>query len=184
MLMPERQETPVGLERPATHDDCGVACDHDEGRRAFLRDGLMAVAALTAIAGTSAPLHAMARSYATGLASFGTVTYDIPAADGAMIDKANRVILVRYQGMVHAFSLECPHKGTMVTWQPDQQRFYCPKHKSTFKPEGTRIQGKTPRNLDRFAVRIEGGKVVVDTAAEIDASKNAAGWAAAGVKVS
>lgn len=165
------------------HDTCGDDCGHDDGRRTFLRDGLMAVAALTAIAGGAAPLHALAREYATGLAGAGTVTYDIPSADGATIDRANRVILVRYQGTVHAFSLECPHKGTMVQWQPDQRRFYCPKHKSTFRPEGTRIQGKAPRSLDRYAVKLAGGKVVVDTAVEIDAAKDAAGWNAAGVKV-
>jgi nitrite reductase/ring-hydroxylating ferredoxin subunit len=162
---------------------CGDDCGQDTDRRTFLRDGLMAVAALTAIAGSAPPLHALARGYATGLVGSGTVRYDIPAADGATIDRANRLILVRYQGMVHAFSLECPHKGTMVQWQPDQQRFYCPKHKSTFKPEGTRIQGKSPRSLDRYPVRLDAGKLVVDTAVEIDATKDAAGWSAAGVKV-
>jgi Rieske Fe-S protein len=177
------QQTDPTMTSTEPHDDCGDACGHDAGRRTFLRDGLMAVAALTALAGGAAPLHALAREYATGLADAGTVTYDIPSADGATIDRANRVILVRYQGTVHAFSLECPHKGTMVQWQPDQQRFFCPKHKSTFKPEGTRIQGKAPRSLDRHPVRLEGGKVVVDTATEIDAAKNAAGWSAAGVKV-
>lgn len=164
-------------------DGCGDDCGHDEGRRSFLRDGLMAVAALTAVAGGAAPLHALARDYATGLVGTGTVTYAIPAADGATIDRANRLILVRFQGMVHAFNLECPHKGTMVQWQPAEQRFFCPKHKSTFRPEGTRIQGKSPRSLDRYAVRIEAGKVVVDTGTAIDAASSAAAWAAAGVRV-
>jgi len=172
--------------RQADHDDCGSdECEVTTGRRAFLRDGLMAVAALTAIAGAAAPLHALARDYATGRAgASGAVTYDVPAADGATIDKANRLILVRYQGMVHAFNLECPHKGTMVQWQPAQSRFFCPKHKSTFKAEGTRIQGKSPRSLDRYAVRLEGGKIVVDTAVVIESAANAAGWSAAGVRVS
>lgn len=171
--------------RQAEHDDGGVdACEVTTGRRAFLRDGLMAVAALTAIAGAAAPLHALARDYATGRPGpSGTVSYDVPAADGATIDKANRLILVRYQGMVHAFSLECPHKGTMVQWQPAQGRFFCPKHKSTFKAEGTRIQGKAPRSLDRYAVRLEGGKIVVDTAVVIESAADAAGWSAAGVRV-
>lgn len=167
---------------PGGHDGCGSGCGHDDGRRSFLRDGLLAVAALTAIAGDAAPLHALTRRLAAGFATGATVTYDLPAADGATIDRANRVILVRYQGMIHAFSLECPHKGTMVQWQPGEQRFYCPKHKSTFKPEGTRIQGKAPRSLDRHPVRLEGGKVVVDTGVTIDEAKDARGWAAAGVK--
>lgn len=181
--MARERQPHLDTDPTAGHGACGDDCGHDAGRRTFLRDGLMAVAALSAIAGGAAPLHALAREYATGLAASGTVTYDLPAADGATIDRANRVILVRYQGMVHAFSLECPHKGTMVQWQPDQARFYCPKHKSTFKPEGTRIQGKAPRSLDRHPVRLDGGKVVVDTAVEIDAAKDAAGWSAAGVKV-
>ncbi|MCE9602904.1 MAG: Rieske (2Fe-2S) protein [Gemmatimonadetes bacterium] len=169
----------------AGEGDCGTdECEVTTGRRTFLRDGLMAVAALTAIAGAAAPLHALAREYATGRAgAAGMVSYGIPAGDGATIDRTNKVILVRYQGMVHAFDLECPHKGTAVQWQPEQNRFYCPKHKSTFKAEGTRIQGKSPRSLDRYAVRIEGGKVVVDTGTVIDAEANAAGWSAAGVRV-
>lgn len=164
-------------------DACTDDCGHDEGRRVFLRDGLLAVAALTAIVGGAAPLHAMARDDVTGRSAVGTVTYPIPAADGATIDRANRVILVRYRGMVHAFSLECPHKGTMVQWEPQNARFYCPKHKSTFQPEGTRIQGKAPRGLDRHAVRLENGAIVVDNSAAIDGRTNAAGWAAASVKV-
>jgi nitrite reductase/ring-hydroxylating ferredoxin subunit len=156
----------------------------DSSRRSFLRDGLLAVAALTAVAGGAAPLHALTRSYATGLLDAeGAITYDVPAADGATIDKSNRLILVRYKGMVHAFSLECPHKGTMVEWQPDKSRFYCPKHKSTFQAEGTRIQGKSPRSLDRFAVKVEGGKVVVDTSVVLDQEQNPTGWSSAGVKV-
>ena len=167
------------------HSRCDSGdCDATSGRRAFLRDGLMAVAALTAIAGTAAPLHALARAYATGRSgAAGTVSYAVPAADGATLDLANKLILVRYQGMVHAFSLECPHRGTMVQWQPEQSRFYCPKHKSTFKAEGSRIQGKAPRSLDRYAVRIEGEKVVVETSVVLDAKENAAGWSAAGVRV-
>ncbi len=156
----------------------------DSSRRSFLRDGLLAVAALTAVAGGAAPLHALTRRYSTGLLGpGGVVTYDLPAVDGATIDKSNRLILVRYQGMVHAFSLECPHKGTVVEWQPNASRFFCPKHKSTFKPEGTRIQGKAPRSLDRFAVRVDGGKVIVDIDVVIDQDKDAGAWAAAGVKV-
>ena len=162
------------------HHDCADACGTD--RRGFLRDGLLAVAALTAIAGDAAPLHAMTRAVATGLIAGGTVSYDIPATDGATIDRANRVILIRYQGMVYAADMECPHKGTMVQWQPAEARFFCPKHKSTFRPEGTRIQGKSPRSLDRYAVRLEGGKVVVDTARAIDG--DTPGWAQAGVRVS
>ncbi|MEX2181555.1 MAG: Rieske (2Fe-2S) protein [Gemmatimonadaceae bacterium] len=156
---------------------CQAACEDGTGRRAFLRDGLMALAALTALGATAARLNALTRVYATGSASGDTVRYPIPAADGATIDTANKIILVRYAGAVHAFSLECPHKKTPLEWQPGQSRFYCPKHKSTFRPEGTLIQGKATRNLDRFAVRIEDGDVLVDTATRIRSDRDAGAWA-------
>jgi hypothetical protein len=126
--MSDRHEAHSHTTSAAAPDACGHDCDHDTGRRGFLRDGLMAVAALTAIAGGAAPLHAMARDYATGLARrSGRCTYDVPAADGATIDRANKLILVRYRGMVHAFGLECPHRGTMVQWQADEQPLLLPQ---------------------------------------------------------
>jgi Rieske Fe-S protein len=143
----------------------------------------MAVAALTAVAGGAAPLHALARTYATGRRSADELRYPVPAADGATIDGVNKVVLVRYQGTVHAFALECPHRGTMVEWQDDRGRFYCPKHKSTFQPEGTLIGGKAERNMDRYPVRIEEGEVIVDTGAMIRSDRNADDWAAAAVPV-
>jgi Rieske Fe-S protein len=161
------------------HVDCAI----ETSRRDFLRNGLLAVAALTAVAGAAAPLHAMARTYATGILRGDELTYPVPAADGATIDGANKVILVRFQGAVSAFSLECPHRQTPLEWQPDNARFYCPKHKSTFKPEGTLIGGKAERNMDRFAVRLDGANVMVNKGSVIKSSADAAAWAAAAVKV-
>lgn len=165
-------------------DDCtGTDCDSGTGRRAFLRDGLMAVAALTAVAGGAVPLHALTRSYVTGQRLADTIIYPLPTADGATIDAANKVILVRFEGRVHAFSLECPHRKESVEWQPDNSRFFCPKHKSTFKPEGTLIQGKAERNLDRFAVRLEESTVAVDTAQMLRSDRDADAWGSAVVSV-
>ncbi len=167
------------MSEPRAHDSCPTDCEDQPGRRAFLKDGLMALAALTAIGATASPLDALTRVYATGSARGSTVRYPLPTADGATIDEANKVILARYAGAVHAFSLECPHKQSPVEWQPDAARFYCPKHKSTFQPEGTLIQGKAERSLDRFPVTVEGTEVVVDTAARIRSDLNADTWAAA-----
>lgn len=159
---------------------CAGACDsHD--RRAFLKDGLMAVAALTALGVTADRLSALTLTHASGRANGATLRYPLPATDGATLDTANKVIVARLQGSVIAFSLTCPHKQTVLSWQPENTRFYCRKHKSTFRPDGAFIQGKAERNMDRYAVRIEGGEVVVDTAATIRSDTNAAAWAAARV---
>lgn len=166
-------------------NDCTdhVACAIGESRRDFLRNGLLAVAAITAVAGTSAPLQAMARTYVTGRGQEKALTYPLPTVDGATIDDANKVILVRYQGIVSAFSLECPHRKNPLEWQPENDRFFCPKHKSTFKPEGTLIGGKAERNMDRHAIRVDGSNVIVDRTTLIRSSDDAAAWAAAAVKV-
>lgn len=162
------------LQEFESDEPCGASGD----RRSFLRDGLMAVAALTALGVTADRLEALTRTYATGARSGDELRFPIPTADGATIDAANQVIIARYQGVVHAFVLECPHRGTDVQWQGDRGRFYCPKHKSTFRPEGTFIAGKAERGLDRYPVRRDGNEVVVDTSQKIR-STNAEAWAAA-----
>lgn len=165
----------------SSHDSCSpeTDCVDAGGRRAFLKEGLMAFAALAALGASASSLGALTRVYSTGRASGDTIRYPLPTADGATIDAPNKIILVRYSGAVHAFSLECPHRRTPIEWQSAQARFFCRKHKSTFRPEGTLIQGKAKRNLDRYAVRIDGTEVVVDTATKIRSDQNAEAWAAA-----
>jgi nitrite reductase/ring-hydroxylating ferredoxin subunit len=163
---------------PHSDDPCGAPSD----RRSFLRDGLMAVAALTALGATADRLEALTRGYATGARVGDELRFPIPTADGATIDSANKVIVARYQGAVHAFVLECPHRGTDVEWQGDRGRFYCPKHKSTFRPEGSLIDGKAERGLDRYPVRRDGDVLVVDTSQKIR-STSADAWTAARITI-
>ena len=160
-----------------TAADSTSGCEDDTGRRTFLKEGLMALAALTALGATASNLHALTRDYATGRVEGATVRYPVPAADGVTIDSENKVIVARFEGSIYAFGLECPHRGTNVTWQARQNRFYCPKHKSTFQPSGTFIEGKAERGLDRHAITREGDEIVVDTAVlirEPDAAAHAA----------
>ena len=110
-------------------------------------------------------------------------TYAVPAADGATIDRDNEVILVRWQGFVYAFNLACPHKNTALRWLGPEQRFQCPKHKSKYRPDGSFIEGKATRGMDRFSVRRQGESVVVDLAALHKQSDDPAGWANARLAV-
>lgn len=166
-------------------DPCSVnesACDAHGGRRAFLKEGLRAVAALAALGVSTERLGAMQRVVATGLRAGDELRFPLPTADGATIDFANRVIIARFQGFVYAFDGECPHRGTDVEWQGERGRFYCPKHKSTFRAEGSLIQGKAKRGLDRHPLRREGDEIVVDTSVTIRSS-DAQAWNAAKVAV-
>lgn len=161
-------------------DEHEQGCDDGNGRRAFLKEGLMALAALTALGASTERLEALSRVYATGTVDGELLRYPVPTADGATIDKANKVIVARFEGAVHAFALECPHRGESVEWQGDRNRFFCPKHKSTFQPQGELIQGKATRGLDRHPITRDGEDVVVDSSVTIR-STDADAWGAAKV---
>jgi Rieske Fe-S protein len=90
------------------------------------------------------------------------VTYPMPSADGVQIDKENEVILARWGNQVFAFVLACPHQNTALRWEADAKRFQCPKHKSKYRPDGTFIEGRATRSMDRYAVKLTGASVVVD----------------------
>jgi Rieske Fe-S protein len=98
-------------------------------------------------------------------------------------NKDREVILVRYQQAVYAFSLSCPHQKTPLRWQEDEHHFKCPKHKSRFEPDGTFIDGKATRNMDRYAIQRQGNDVVVDLGKLYREDENREGWIAAVVRL-
>ncbi|MEP6762913.1 MAG: Rieske (2Fe-2S) protein [Gemmatimonadaceae bacterium] len=109
--------------------------------------------------------------------------YPIPAADSVNIDTKNEVILARSNGNVYAFALACPHQNTALRWLQKDGRFQCPKHKSKYSSTGEFLNGRATRNMDRLPIALEGNLVSVDIIHEIRSDQDAAGWAAAVVKV-
>jgi cytochrome b6-f complex iron-sulfur subunit len=57
----------------------------------------------------------------------------------------------------------CVHLGCRVPWCATSQWFECPCHGSRYNQWGEYQFGPAPRGLDRFSVKTEGDKVVVDT---------------------
>jgi cytochrome b6-f complex iron-sulfur subunit len=86
---------------------------------------------------------------------------DIPKA------KANYAggVLEGMEGGVVALYQKCVHLGCRVPWCKSSQWFECPCHGSQYNRVGEKKGGPAPRGLDRFAVSVEGGVVVVDTGA-------------------
>jgi len=166
------------------HEPCEPTLDACalQDRRDFVRHGLMAVGALMAMGAVPERLAALERGVATGLRLGEELRYPVPTADGATIDRANNLIIARFNGEAIAFVLECPHRGENVRWQANNNRFFCPKHESTFEPNGARIQGKAERGMDRYAIRREGDELVVTTTEKVR-STNAEAWAAAKVSL-
>jgi nitrite reductase/ring-hydroxylating ferredoxin subunit len=169
-------------DHPDACDGCALP-----GRRAFLRDSTLAVTAIALGLGVPArEAAAWTLSRTTGRPAAGgadSVTYPIPPADGAQIDRTNQVILVRYQGTVYAFNLACPHRNVALEWFPDDHIFQCPKHHSRYQPDGTFISGRATRGMDRLAIRRDGGSVVVDLDTMFKQDEDPAGWNAAKVGV-
>ena len=46
-------------------------------------------------------------------------------------------------------------------WDAANKNFLCPCHTSTFSVEGKVLSGPAPRALDRYTVKIDGGKILI-----------------------
>jgi len=58
---------------------------------------------------------------------------------------------------------KCVHLGCRVPWCTSSQWFECPCHGSKYNRVGEKKGGPAPRGLDRFAISVSNGNIVVDT---------------------
>ncbi len=156
--------------------DCAGCTLHD--RRDFLRDALrVSAAALAAIGMAPAGVAAMPLRLVHALAATGQQrTYPVPGADGVQIDRDNEVILARAGKSVYAFALACPHQNTALRWDGSENRFQCPKHKSRYRHDGTFIEGRATRGMDRYVVKLVNNAVVVDLDKLLQEDTDRAAW--------
>jgi cytochrome b6-f complex iron-sulfur subunit len=172
-------------ESPVIPTGCPSQLARQLDRRAFLRQTALTVAAAL-VAGGLAPSEAFAsqvRSITATSAAGRERTYEIPATDGVSVDTANDVVLARSGGLLHAFSLACPHRGATLQWKAGEQHLYCPKHKARFGTDGAHVSGRATRDLDRFALRRNGNAVVVLLDQKLSANADAAAWKAAALAI-
>jgi len=155
-------------------------------RARFLRS--TALAALAGIAGAgflADPAFAQRVDSISPTQSHGRVhTYVLPTKEGALIDADNGVIVARVKNTVYALSIICPHRAlTRLEWEPDANQFRCPKHNAHFQSDGELIRGRPDRAMDRYAVRLTGKSLVVDTAAFFQEDTAHDAWSRAVVAV-
>lgn len=106
------------------------------------------------------------------------ITRGIADGGGQMPYPAGRMYLVPYdstqdaQGQYAevtggapfmALYQKCVHLGCRVPWCATSQWFECPCHGSRYNQWGEYQFGPASRGLDRFALRLDGSQVVVDT---------------------
>lgn len=183
--------TDIPRNETAADVDCGGCTLHDAlsasaaiERRDFLRAGALALAALGLLGPGARTAGAMEMGEVSPLSSNGSdrrseKRYPLPAVDGVFIDKDNDVIVARAAGKIYAFALSCPHQNTALRWNADEKLFTCPKHKSHYRADGSFIDGRSTRDMDRLAVRKDGQALVVDVDTLYQQDLNAAQWAAA-----
>lgn len=166
-------------------EDCG-SCPiaGATSRRDFLRDAALGVAGVLASLGLAQSAAALAVSMIDAMSRGEKgISYGIPSADGVLIDKANDVIIVRWQNTVYAFNLSCPHQNTALHWNDVAKEFQCPKHHSKYMPVGSFISGRATRSMDRFTIKRSGAGVLVDVAQMWQEDENEVEWNAAFVKL-
>jgi cytochrome b6-f complex iron-sulfur subunit len=78
-------------------------------------------------------------------------------------------------GPFMALYQRCVHLGCRVPWCTSSTRFECPCHKSRYNRWGEWQDGPAPRGLDRFAVVVEDGRVIVDTRTVVTGPPRAGG---------
>ena len=162
-----------------------AGCDGSTSRRRAL--GRMSTAALAAMVGVElwpGTLAAVPVAEGAGApAGPAQSAYPVPAADGVTIDRETQVIVVRFQQHAYAFNLACPHENTALRWKERDGRFQCPRHESQYRPDGTFISGRATRNMDRFAIRRDGDRLVVDLDRLFRSDQQPQDWAAAAVSL-
>lgn len=153
-------------------------------RREFLRAAGLALASIGVLSASAAasPVRIVAAACREGDRG-DEKRYPMPAADGVSFDKDNSVIIARSAGRVYAFSLACPHQNTALRWSAEDKEFQCPKHKSHYKADGTFIEGRATRGMDRLGIRRDGAFVVVSLDSFYQDDLNKAQWSTAFVAV-
>ena len=104
-------------------ENCG-SCAIPGDRRKFLREAGLAVASVLVATRRTALSCRRSLEFVAAERKGGKLTYPIPAADGAQIDRDNELVLVRWQNVLYAFSIDCPHQSTILRW--DEADFALP----------------------------------------------------------
>jgi cytochrome b6-f complex iron-sulfur subunit len=83
-------------------------------------------------------------------------------AEGQVVTvREGKFFLTRQGGEFKAFYQVCTHLGCLL--RETEDGFACPCHGSSFDANGVLISSPAPRDMDKFAVEVVDGNVVVDT---------------------
>jgi menaquinol-cytochrome c reductase iron-sulfur subunit len=76
-------------------------------------------------------------------------------------EKATAWVVKLGDNEVIALSPQCTHLGCAYHYDETKNEFICPCHTSNFSLDGKVLTGPAPRPLDRYAVKLENGRVLI-----------------------
>jgi len=165
-------------------EDHGCAgCAAGTTRRDMLRNAAIGAALMLGLGARRGSASVVPRLLNGTLGREGMLTYPVPDSEGVFIDRQQATIVVRTDGRMYAFYLSCPHQNTALHWIEKHHQFECPKHHSKYQPDGEFISGRATRSMDRFAVSLDNGSLVVDTNTLFRQDENPDAWANAYVEL-
>jgi len=159
----------VGDQTPNVSPQSDPPDDGQIGRRRFLGyawKGLAAGLAVEAGWTTYDILNPKPSAAFGGIVAAGSVG-DYP--DGTVrcfLD--GRFYVASAAGALVALYQKCPHLGCRVPFCDSSGRFECPCHGSIYNIRGEYIRGPAPRGMDRFLIKVDADRVLVDTASVIE----------------
>jgi menaquinol-cytochrome c reductase iron-sulfur subunit len=91
------------------------------------------------------------------------ISFNRTRVDGWTVtpEKATAWVVKQADNAVIAYAPQCTHLGCAYHWDEPSHRFVCPCHTSVFSIDGKVLSGPAPRPLDRYMVKIEGGKLQI-----------------------
>ena len=84
---------------------------------------------------------------------------------------AGRIAVAHVENELFALGDECTHEGCLLSeGEVDESAdtVVCPCHGSVYNIIGEYIQGPAPRGMDRFPIKIQNGRVLVDTSSVVE----------------
>jgi len=91
------------------------------------------------------------------------ISFQRSRADGWQVitEKTTAWVVKQSDSQVVAFTPNCTHLGCAYHWDDASHTFICPCHTSAFSIDGKVLAGPAPRPLDRYEVRVQGGKLEI-----------------------
>lgn len=91
------------------------------------------------------------------------VVYHRSRVDGWRVvnEKSTAWVVRTDERNVIAYSPSCTHLGCAYHWDDASKTFICPCHTSAFSIDGKVLAGPAPRPLDRYATRVDSGKLLI-----------------------